>query len=71
MLEFNHHFRLSAKECLKNKFFDDVRVERLELGAPYEIHLLCDAIDQYNYSHDKDHFCDNVNDYKQLIIQEI
>merc|ERR1712147_424995 len=71
LLEFNHQYRTSAKECLKSKFFDDIRVERLERGAPYEIHLLCDGMDQYNYSHDKDHFCDSLNDYKHLIISEI
>jgi hypothetical protein len=35
MLEFNQQFRVSAKELLKNKMFDDIRVERLERGAPY------------------------------------
>ena len=25
MLEFNHQFRTSAKECLKSKIFDDIR----------------------------------------------
>ena len=62
---------MSAKDLLKHKFFDDIRVARLEQGAPYEIHLPCDGMDQYNYSTDKDHFCDNVNDYKQLIIAEV
>lgn len=71
MLEFNHQFRSSAKEMLKHKIFDDIRVERLEEGAPYEIHLLCDSMDQYNYSTDQDHFCESLNDYKQLIISEI
>lgn len=71
MLEFNHQFRCSAKEMLKHKIFDDIRVERLEQGAPYEIHLICDGMDQYNYSNDKDLFCDNLYDYKQLIIAEI
>lgn len=35
LLEFNHHFRLSTKECLKNKMFDDIRNEELEKGAPF------------------------------------
>lgn len=49
LLEFNHQFRLSAKECLKHKMFDDIRVERLEQGAPYQIQLQCDGLDQYDY----------------------
>ena len=71
LLEFNHQFRLSAKECLKHTMFDDIRVEKLERGAPFEIHLLCDGMDQYNYALEKDQFCDSVNDYKQHIIGEI
>ena len=51
--------------------FDDIRVEKLERGAPFEIHLLCDGMDQYNYALEKDQFCDSVNDYKQHIIAEI
>lgn len=50
LLEFNQQFRVSAKELLKHKIFDDIRVERLERGAPYQIHLLCDAMDSFNYS---------------------
>lgn len=71
MLEFNHQFRLSAKELLKNKMFDDIRVERLERGAPYQIHLLCDGMDAFDYSTDKDHFCESIQDYTQLIKSEM
>lgn len=71
MLEFNHQFRLSAKELLKNKMFDDIRVERLERGAPYQIHLLCDGMDSFDYSTDKDHFCESIQDYTQLIKSEM
>lgn len=45
LLEFNPQYRLSAKECLRHPIFDDIRVERLEQGAPYEIFLVCDGMD--------------------------
>ena len=51
--------------------FDDIRVDKLEVGAPYEIHLLCDGMDQYDYALEKDNFCDSIADYKHLIMIEI
>ena len=71
MLEFNHLYRMSAKELLKHKMFDDIRVERLERGASYKIHLLCDEKDAYNYSQDQDNFCETIKEYKDLIENEI
>ena len=71
MLEFNPMFRNSAKECLKNEMFDDIRVKELEQGAPFEIELACDEMDAYDYSTDQDHFCGTVKEYKKLIINEI
>ena len=37
MTEFNPYFRPSAKELLKNKIFDDIRLESIESDAPYKI----------------------------------
>lgn len=34
MLEYNPFFRPSAKECLQNSIFDDIRVPALERDAP-------------------------------------
>ena len=39
MLEFNPHFRWSAKECLKSPFFDDVRIIKLEKRSKLKIEL--------------------------------
>ena len=71
MLEFNHLYRISAKELLKHQVFDDIRVQRLEQGAPYKIHLLCDAKDAYDYSEEKDNFCESIKDYELLIMAEV
>ena len=34
LLEFNPHFRLTAKQALQSKVFDDIRVEIFEKGCP-------------------------------------
>ena len=34
MLEYNPFFRPSAKECLQNPIFDEIRVPALERDAP-------------------------------------
>ena len=39
MLEFNPFFRLTARECLKSKVFDDIRVSQVEQSAPFKIKL--------------------------------
>ena len=39
MLEFNPYFRLTAREILKNKIFDDIRINEIEQSAPYKIKL--------------------------------
>jgi hypothetical protein len=39
MLEFNPYFRLTARECLKNKIFDDIRISEIEKSAPFKIKL--------------------------------
>jgi hypothetical protein len=42
LLKFNPGQRLSVKSCLKQKFFDDIRVKELEREAPFRIYLGCD-----------------------------
>lgn len=39
LLQFNQLFRLSASDCLKHQYFDDIRVPEKELDAPFEINL--------------------------------
>ena len=55
MTEFNPYFRPSAKELLKNKIFDDIRLESIESDAPYKILVDIDR-DEYlkpNYEDDE------------------
>jgi len=49
MLEFNPQFRPTAKECLKNPIFDDIRVPGLEKSAPYKINI---DVDRNEYQFD-------------------
>ena len=55
MLEFNPHYRKSAKELLKNPVFDSCRRDfpGLEIDAEWEINLECDKKGAYNYSKDR------------------
>ena len=39
MLEFNPHMRWSAKECLKSRYFDDVRIKQLEKKSKQKVVL--------------------------------
>jgi len=39
MMEFNPHFRPTAKECLQNSLFDAIRVPALETSAPFKINI--------------------------------
>ena len=57
LLQFNQLFRLSAADCLKHTYFDDIREPEKEIDAPYEINLTCDGIDYYDYETNKDNFC--------------
>lgn len=57
MLEFNPYFRASAIELIRHKWFDDIRNKKVENGAPFQIHLKCDQMDAYDYTHFQDGFC--------------
>ena len=39
MLEFNPFFRPTAKECLSNPLFKNIRVSGLEASAPFKINI--------------------------------
>ena len=39
MLQFNPHFRVTAKEALKSPLFNSIRVSALEKPAPYKINI--------------------------------
>lgn len=49
MIEFNPYFRGTPSECLKNPYFDEIRVKELEQPAPCKIYLSVDADDACDY----------------------
>lgn len=50
MLEYNPFFRHSAKECLQNPIFDEIRVPALERDAPE--HIVVDIDEQLPIDYD-------------------
>ena len=50
MLEFNPYFRPSAKELLKNKIFDTVRIDANEDSATHGIVMKVDKFHPPDYS---------------------
>ena len=55
MLEFNPYFRPSARQLLKNKIFDSVRIEANEVTATHSIVISADKHTNMaqNYSENK------------------
>ena len=51
MLSYNPQFRPTAKECLKNPIFDEIRVPGLEKSAPYKINIDVDR-NEYQFDYD-------------------
>ena len=45
MLQVNPYFRPTAKELLKSKFFDDVRIPKYERSSPTKLSLEIDTDD--------------------------
>ena len=53
MLEINPYFRKSARELIKNPYFDEIRVKDNEEHAPVKIKLDIDADGSFNYEEGK------------------
>ena len=68
-LEFNPYFRCSASESLQSPFFADIKVDQLEMSAPYKLKLDIDDVDSFNYITCKsDKF--NKQAYIKMVIKE-
>ena len=48
-MEFNPFFRQSARELLKNAYFDDIRILKNEMHAPFKLKLDIDADGSFDY----------------------
>lgn len=66
MLEFNPYFRLSARELIKNKLFDEYRIIENEKQSSEKIKLVVDADESFDYESCKSNiFCKE--DYIKMI----
>ena len=72
LLHVNPYLRLSAKDLVKSKIFDSVKVFEVEtLTSPKKYHLACDNYDMYNYTEKKDLYFDNMGEIRASIIKEV
>ena len=70
MLEFNPHLRLTAKDALKFKLFDDIRSPHYEQACDVKIHQKINEPDVFDY----DTLVNNkyqIEDYKKMLVREI
>ena len=70
LLEVNPYFRPSAKECLSDPYFNDVRNREMEVDAPFSIQQSVYQPGTYSYENDE-HIKYSCHDYKVLLLQEI
>ena len=76
MLEFNPYFRPTAKECLQNKIFDNIRVTGLEISAPFKINIDVDRNQhQFDYENaeqnqSKQETKKEINMFKYFVLEE-
>lgn len=70
LLEFNPHFRLTAKEALQSKVFDKIRVPFFEEDCPSKITQKINQPGRYVYNDEEAHYY-SVRDYKKMFRREI
>mmetsp|Transcript_32118 Transcript_32118/g.49116 ORF Transcript_32118/g.49116 Transcript_32118/m.49116 type:complete len:99 (+) Transcript_32118:403-699(+) len=69
MLEFNPHFRQSAKELLRSPIFDKIRRPEMEKAASSKLSLAVDADGVYDYE-DERFLKYELDDYKKMLKTE-
>mmetsp|Transcript_5094 Transcript_5094/g.8684 ORF Transcript_5094/g.8684 Transcript_5094/m.8684 type:complete len:82 (+) Transcript_5094:1336-1581(+) len=70
MLEFNFHFRFSAKQLLDLPAFAEIREEEFEVEAPFKIELEVDSEGSYDYTRYRSDTT-TLNDLKGMVREEI
>lgn len=77
MLHFNPYFRPRAKDILKNKIFDGIRIPENEQQSPYKIVINIDK-NEFKFDYEKEMHNAKVGDeqdviehFKHLIIKEV
>ena len=70
LLEFNPHYRLSAKEALQSPLFDGIRQEHFEQPSPIKINQKIFAEEAYDYTKFED-ITYGMKDYKKMLLHEL
>lgn len=71
LLEFNPNKRVSAKDCLEFKIFDDIRCKTLEQCAKKQIILDLDQSGSFDYDTGEDKLYKNKLNLRYVILNEV
>ena len=66
LLEFNPLMRLTAKDALKSKVFDDIRCPQIEVGSYKKIKQEINEVDSFDYE-DCLYNKYSIKDYKKIL----
>ena len=69
LLEFNPYFRVSAKEALKSKIFDRIRVPFFEQPCPVKVDLKVNQPHMFDYETAEGSL--SIGEYKKILEKEI
>ena len=69
LLEFNPHFRLSAKDALKSTLFDNIRIKHFEQPCQIQINQNIYTEGAYDYDKFKD-LMFGLKEYKTMLLEE-
>ena len=68
--EFNPYFRFSARELIKNKYFEDIRITKIEKPSSSKVMLEVDQDECFDYEEGKS-LKFNRQDYMRMILEEV
>lgn len=71
LLEFNPMKRVSTKDCLNLKIFDDIRCKNLEQSAKKQIVLDLDQTGSFDYDTGEDKLYKNKMNLRLVILNEV
>ena len=70
MLQFNPHFRVTAKDALSHKVFDKIRMPHFEKPCPIILEQKIFSEDAYDYEEFKSTKYNHI-DFKKMLISEM
>ena len=70
LTEFNPFFRFSAREAMKSKYFDDIRIPKIEKACSSKVQLKVDEDGVFDYTNGTSNKY-NREDYIKMIVQEV